>query len=1513
MYSEWASLQQPIEAGVESRSVLDCFPESVGREVAVNVVRELAASLSPGSVSSHESAPLFPGLETEKQVLWTMEVICYGLSLPLSEHEALRHCVSVYCEWLAVLTIPHQSLPSPLFRDPNLYAQKICQHFVNLFKVKDQGDTDLSKQVVLCHRVLRTIQSVASSSNLMSRETWEVLLKFMLTINSNLLSPPLEQGSLAEHLCERLLQVMFEIWLLACARCFPPPTLWRTLREMCAGWRHHMETVVQWNRVCKVLTSKLLRSLYGPNFPPLKVDLSDDQIVPVEMDPDTLAQTWFRFLHIMTNPVDICHPEVIGQTPKFMSYAITHESTIDPIQHACLKTLPQIYLKAMSGLSVMVDAFLGMPSDQSQQTTMELNDSQRSRVSSISVPSDTPPQVRKVMKSHASSSSGFGTGGATPPLPPISSFMDKPSTDSFVPKRSDCNSIVHLFGAWLFEAALTGCKLHKGEDKVPSQPRRITFAYGLSMANATTIAYNITNQPITASVGKVARRQSSLSNTPELPGPSKVTYQQQARPVGQPTAPSVGPSRIVQDKSLDPQTYEAGRAEACGSLCRIFTRKQCNEEIQTVYLARYYLTLTEGLKTEEPLSGLVLSSILFNAQDLFRIDLKGVQVLVPAVLQALELVLAERDILFRSIVSQQQLKRAGIHLLISLVCLPHHFKNLKIQALLKSVDAEGDHKTVANDVTFLSLKPRLVGLMLDALKCETDPYNLQMLLGSLYLCILDSALCEEYNKKKEAKQKEKMTTETKEDDIKTEAGGRSASPDSPIIMQRHYSTWLLLVECCHLVCEKLVSDWRMEYFVSLTALELLSGLARVKIHVEDPLELKKIVKSISYLIEHQCSWPSMYHSRDLHSVIVTAYHCLTVWLLEHSDLLMDRECLHCVLEVVELGISGSKSQVPTSATPEMKHTKQSKPASMRVREAAEGVLSNVLNHVGTFPSPCGPTSIVSLLDEETLLSYLDYTRSDQAKFRYFVLENTTLVAILEEHLGDTEVLSPTVVMVIRGPGGRTVWSLRHRHCSRMDQEDGGCSLHYPNHPEPKEDVGTHHDFKVRNFPPSVEMAPLTKGDKSIPLLQDIETPTLNADHEIIAGLIDKQIEYEEFTREKASEEIENAGYPNRHMEAKPPRPKEDFSPARLLLSHLGYLSLENLMEDPSSPLPPALVSLDCTSMVFPSDLKILDSISSRTFDTVFIFYMKSGQRSASDILANVNSKHLVNSQFLEFLHSLGWPVVIGEHPGWTGNMMTSWKVDLDSHDSSEKKELSHGGSLYNGRKQVLYFADALSEVAFVVPNLPEAKTSSSETSKRDSFISEDSIDSSTSSIGLPLPPLASNNNNKDDSPRKSAGSDTRKTSTKGGPFTFPDMKVIVVWVENFDDCKHFPLGDIIPETNTGTEEFLAASLSSMPKPSEAGIMVIFIHALRSGLYRVAMKSSSTLAVPLIDGMVVSRRTLGAVVRQTAVNVCNRKRLESDNYSPPHVRRRQKIQDMVHKYHKRMNVPQFLASLFDQDT
>lgn len=63
-----------------------------------------------------------------------LQVICYGLSLPFSEHDIIRDCVSVYCEWLTSLhPVPKISVPPPVCDDPNLYARRIFSHFYNLF------------------------------------------------------------------------------------------------------------------------------------------------------------------------------------------------------------------------------------------------------------------------------------------------------------------------------------------------------------------------------------------------------------------------------------------------------------------------------------------------------------------------------------------------------------------------------------------------------------------------------------------------------------------------------------------------------------------------------------------------------------------------------------------------------------------------------------------------------------------------------------------------------------------------------------------------------------------------------------------------------------------------------------------------------------------------------------------------------------------------------------------------------------------------------------------------------------------------------------------------------------------------------------------------------------------------------------------------------------------------------------------------------------------------------------
>lgn len=97
-------------------------------------------------------------------------------------------------------------------------------------------------------------------------------------------------------------------------------------------------------------------------------------------------------------------------------------------------------------------------------------------------------------------------------------------------------------------------------------------------------------------------------------------------------------------------------------------------------------------------------------------------------------------------------------------------------------------------------------------------------------------------------------------------------------------------------------------------MEILAGLAKLVISPPNLLMCKCTVKWICEFIVQQCNRPAPAHSKDLHSTIVAAFRCLSLWLVEHSRLLYDKECLHVVLEVVELGISGSKSQVTMTIT-----------------------------------------------------------------------------------------------------------------------------------------------------------------------------------------------------------------------------------------------------------------------------------------------------------------------------------------------------------------------------------------------------------------------------------------------------------------------------------------------------------------------------------------------------------------------------------------------------------------------
>lgn len=51
---------------------------------------------------------------------------------------------------------------------------------IKKFKFSFPGADTINRQAVICHRVLRTLQQVAQTSQILTQETWESLLLFLL-------------------------------------------------------------------------------------------------------------------------------------------------------------------------------------------------------------------------------------------------------------------------------------------------------------------------------------------------------------------------------------------------------------------------------------------------------------------------------------------------------------------------------------------------------------------------------------------------------------------------------------------------------------------------------------------------------------------------------------------------------------------------------------------------------------------------------------------------------------------------------------------------------------------------------------------------------------------------------------------------------------------------------------------------------------------------------------------------------------------------------------------------------------------------------------------------------------------------------------------------------------------------------------------------------------------------------------------------------------------------------------
>ncbi|TVK90432.1 Ral GTPase-activating protein subunit beta [Bagarius yarrelli] len=1316
----------------------------------------------------------------------------------------------------------------------------------------------------LCQQVLSAVQKLARDSSCMARETWEVLLLFLLRINDTLLAPPTVGGGIAEKLAEKLISVLFEVWFLACTRCFPTPPYWKTAREMLANWRHHPPVVEQWSKVIAALTSRLLRFTYGPSFPPFKVPEEDANLIPTEMDNDCVAQTWYRFLHMLSNPVDLSNPVIVSSTPKFQEQLLGVSSVPqEVIQHPCLKQLPQIFFRAMRGISCLVDAFLGISRPRSDSAPP-------TPVNRLSMPppptttNTTPPHSRRHRPTAVSkTTSKASTTGQSKVLhqPSSTSPLSSPNQTSSEPRplpaptRPKVNSVLNLFGQWLFDAALVHCKLHSGLSRESSVTALATQA------------------------GVELRRKGSQMSTDTMV------------------------SNPMFDANEFPDNYESGRAEACGTLCRIFCSKKTGEDILPVYLSRFYMVLIQGLQISDFICRPVLASIILNSSALFCSDLKGINVVVPYFISALEIILPDRELAkFKSYVNPTELRRASINILLSMLPLPHHFGNVKSEVLLEGKFSNDEGSLQDKPVSFLSLKLRLVNILIGALQTETDPLNTQMILAAMLNIVQDSALLESIGAQSEVGSVDSSHSLAKSHSRNNSGISNSSAcsseattPDSERPAQallRDYALHTdtaagLLIRSIHLVTQRLNSQWRPDMSISLAALELLAGLAKVKASVESS-DRKRAVSSVCSYIVYQCSRPAPHHSRDLHSMIVAAFQCLCVWLTEHPDMLNEKDCLIEVLEIVELGISGSKSKTSEQEV-RYKGDKEHNPASMRVKDAAEATLSCIMQVLGAFPSPSGPASTCSLLNEETLIKYSRLPSTSHSNFRYFVLDNSVILAMLEQSLGNEQNPCPSVTMLVRGMCGRHAWTMQLFHQPRGARANQKQVFVPEDRPTPKNDVGIRFNVKYRPFPEEVDKIPFVKADLSIPDLHDIVDKELEQQHDKLRGVMVKQIEYETSLEHYTEELWRNKPFPDPLTDCTPPPPAQEFQTARLFLSHFGFLSLEALKEPSNSRLPPHLIALDSATSGFLDDIGYLD--------------------------LNVESSSSVQPHFLELLFSLGWPVEVRQHSGWTGSVYTSWTINTSNGTDTPDEFVTvgeTGGGIFNGEKKVLYYADALTEIAFVVPSLSDSSAESSENSfpSADSDSQMELMPNLLKQPNLTLELFPNHSDNMGPAQRSPTSKSKKLPSGRSIPPLGPETKVLVVWVERYDDIENFPVSELLAETSTGVESAVNSSASR-----SHSFLASLLSVTRFSLPQIlnVVQPSPIFGRPFRFSPLVWHKQSchGFLVRQTVINACRRKRLDSDSYSPPHVRRKQKIAEIVNRYRNKQLEPEFYTSLFQK--
>ncbi|MFH4973475.1 hypothetical protein AB6A40_000184 [Gnathostoma spinigerum] len=950
-------------------------------------------------------------------------------------------------------------------------------------------------------------------------------------------------------------------------------------------------------------------------------------------------------------------------------------------------------------------------------------------------------------------------------------------------------------------------------------------------------------------------------------------------------------SSFLGDK-MEIDGISAGRAAAIGTLCRIICSKMSDEIVPETQLAQFYKLIYECLLEKDRL---ILCTFFYFGSDIFRLGLRGVHVLLPLFINALDTILVESSKLrLHPSIDEVEMRRICLQALSSVISWPTTFGPARIPDPSHYSFSSSGGFMEEHSTSFIELRSKIHRTLIASLRNENDPTNLYL---SLSMC---NILCEE----------------SCNYDLCNVPNDGVKKTDSPT---DEYYTICILRSVVSAICDNLCKPhWSSELSVCLSALDCLNAISNLNPVMlfprKDVSTGSLIVTSLCRFIDTQLSRPPPYHSRDLHSSVVAAYGSLAVWLCASPVLMETEACLNTVAETIEFGLTGGKN-LPVN---------ESRPASKRVQDAAEYLLHKLFSAVGH-------PQIDEIVDEKTLSSKYSSNGVKPESFRHFLIKKSTLISLHEAtYLTALSQGAPTVFAVVRTPYHNASAFVAKLRGGQSDRS-GGSNEYYPEWPKLKCTEKPKEPLFSPLLIPSEFSSPECKLDSVIPSLKP------NADSDYILS------ELREIRKRMAKGESCVEGSDKRNVWLQKtmqlqlqhpfqilPKPKA-VDVGRVFLYDMGFISEETYANND-------FVMLDSSnSSEFYNDLhQLVDRCPVRLLLSIYVFYVARGQRVAADILKNGEHIETTSGEFCELLSELGEGVDVANHLHWTGNWKTAFSNRLGSKEDS--KNTDH--YTLDGQEHCLWWADAHVEIAYTVPT-EKCKSKIGEiaqtfdhshrrTAETDSvFCYRDSdvraklsqgvvsesvffSDASNEIDRQRAPPPGAHRRDGKKNSQSSVNSDVFNSGATNdrGYTTIPkrssDQRILIVWLESIEDMNYFPLEAMTVYTHNN------ASRSQQCQTTD--LIVLFLNQLENGLVLVRVKGAWTkygLPGPLFDGCVVSNRSLPLLIRKTAVSIVRKSTVELENYQMASLRRKQRIQEFARRYSIKQSYTDALERLMNE--